>query len=72
MESAAAGLAIRELAVPLIYLDEKRSFGGELDHAETRLKHYRQVIARSLNRHPVFAERSDLGNVTRDSNSRTP
>ena len=37
VEAAGTGLSIRELAVPLIYLDEKRSFGGELDHAETRL-----------------------------------
>ncbi len=51
VEAAAAGLRIRELAVPLIYLDEKRSFGGELDHAETRLQHYREVINRSLRRH---------------------
>ncbi len=42
---------IRELAVPLIYLEEKRSFGGELDHAETRLRHYRDVIGRSVRRH---------------------
>ncbi len=50
VEAAKAGLRIRELAVPLIYLDEKRSFGGELDHAETRLQHYRDVIARSMAR----------------------
>lgn len=42
-------LKIRELAVPLIYLDEKRSFGGSLDHAETRLAHYRDVIQWSIN-----------------------
>ncbi|MEM7316170.1 MAG: glycosyltransferase family 2 protein [Planctomycetota bacterium] len=52
VEAAAAGLRIRELAVPLIYLEEKRSFGGELDHAETRLRRYRDVISRSLQRHP--------------------
>ena len=48
VEAATAGLRIRELAVPLIYLEEKRSFGGELDHAETRLRHYRDVINRSI------------------------
>ena len=51
VEAATAGLGIRELAVPLIYLEEKRSFGGELDHAETRLRHYRDVIRRSVRRH---------------------
>ena len=38
---------IVELAVPLIYLDEKRSFGGALDDAETRLAIYRQVLDRA-------------------------
>jgi glycosyltransferase involved in cell wall biosynthesis len=52
VEAVAAGLKIRELAVPLIYLDEQRSFGGELDHAETRLRHYREVINRSFRQHP--------------------
>ncbi len=51
VEAATAGLRIRELAVPLIYLEEKRSFGGELDHAETRLRHYREVINRTMSRH---------------------
>ncbi len=48
VQAAAANWKIRELGVPLIYLDEKRSFGGDLDHAETRLAHYREVIKRSL------------------------
>ena len=51
VEAAAAGLRIRELAVPLIYLEEKRSFGGGMDHAETRLRHYREVINRSIRSH---------------------
>jgi len=44
VEAAAAGLDVMELAVPLIYLDLERSFGGSLDHAETRLKYYHQVL----------------------------
>ena len=40
-------LRIVEIAVPLIYLDEKRSFGGALDDAETRLAAYRQVLERA-------------------------
>jgi hypothetical protein len=51
VEAATTGLRIRELAVPLIYLEEKRSFGGKLDHAETRLQLYRKVINRSMRRH---------------------
>jgi dolichol-phosphate mannosyltransferase len=48
VEAAANNLRIIELPVPLIYLDAKRSFGGALDDAETRLAYYRDVICRSL------------------------
>ena len=48
IQAVAAGLRIRELPVPLIYLDENRSFGGSLDHAGTRLEHYQQVLERSI------------------------
>jgi dolichol-phosphate mannosyltransferase len=44
--AARLGLRIVELPVPLIYLDEKRSFGGSLDDAEKRLGVYRQVLDR--------------------------
>jgi dolichol-phosphate mannosyltransferase len=47
VQAADCGLRIVELPVPLIYLDEKRSFGGALDDAQTRLAHYREVINRS-------------------------
>lgn len=46
------GLGIVEFPVPLIYLDEKRSFGGALDDAQIRLAHYRQVLADELQRFP--------------------
>jgi dolichol-phosphate mannosyltransferase len=46
VQAADCRLRIVELAVPLIYLDEKRSFGGALDDAQTRLAHYREVIER--------------------------
>jgi dolichol-phosphate mannosyltransferase len=45
--AAHAGLKIRELAVPLIYLEEKRSFGGSLDNAQTRLKYYYEILDRT-------------------------
>jgi glycosyltransferase involved in cell wall biosynthesis len=48
VQAARAGLKIRELPVPLIYLDATRSFGGSLDDARVRLDHYRRVLARSL------------------------
>ena len=48
VQAVAAGLTMIELPVPLIYLDESRSFGGELDDAATRLNHYYDVLERSL------------------------
>lgn len=44
------GWRIREFAVPLIYLEEKRSFGGSLDDANIRLSHYRDVLNAELAR----------------------
>lgn len=44
VQAAHHKLRIEEAAVPLIYLDEQRSFGGELDDAQRRLKHYREVV----------------------------
>lgn len=44
VQAAAAGLSVMEVPVPLIYLDLDRSFGGSLDHAETRLTYYNQVL----------------------------
>lgn len=48
VQAAARELKIIELPVPLIYLDEKRSFGGVLDDAATRLEYYHQVLDRSV------------------------
>jgi dolichol-phosphate mannosyltransferase len=48
VQAAHAGLRIVERAVPLIYLDEKRSFGGVLDDATTRLQYYHLVLDRSI------------------------
>ena len=47
-QAAHARLSIVELPVPLLYLDEKRSFGGALDDASTRLEYYRLVLERSM------------------------
>jgi len=50
VEAAAAGLRVIEVPVPLIYLDLNRSFGGSLDHAETRLRYYNQVLDEAIER----------------------
>lgn len=48
VQAAKAGLQIIERPVPLIYLDEKRSFGGVLDDGSTRLQYYHLVLDRSI------------------------
>ncbi|HEY2827118.1 MAG TPA: glycosyltransferase family 2 protein [Pirellulales bacterium] len=48
VQAAHRDFKIVELPVPLIYLEEARSFGGSLDNADTRLQHYRDVIDRSV------------------------
>jgi dolichol-phosphate mannosyltransferase len=50
VQAARAGLSILELPVPLIYLDEERSFGGALDDAARRLQYYHEVLNRALGR----------------------
>jgi len=42
------GLQIVELPVPLIYLEEKRSFGGSLDDGRKRRDYYHQVLDRAM------------------------
>jgi dolichol-phosphate mannosyltransferase len=42
------GLRIVELPVPLVYLDEARSFGGSLDDGGKRLAYYHQVMDRAV------------------------
>jgi dolichol-phosphate mannosyltransferase len=48
VQAAYHKLTVLELPVPLIYLDEKRSFGGVLDDAATRLEYYHLVLDRSI------------------------
>lgn len=47
VQAAAKGVTVQELPVHRIYLDEKRSFGGALDDATTRLAYYREVLDRA-------------------------
>jgi glycosyltransferase involved in cell wall biosynthesis len=48
VQAAFHGLRIIEVPVPLIYLDEKRSFGGALDDSGTRLAYYHSVIEKAM------------------------
>ncbi len=45
VQAARAGLTVKEVGVPRLYLDPNRAFGGVLDNASERLAHYRRVIA---------------------------
>jgi glycosyltransferase involved in cell wall biosynthesis len=47
-QAAMLGLSVIEMPVPLIYLDENRSFGGALDDGSVRLAYYNQVIEQSI------------------------
>lgn len=48
VQAARNGLKVVEFPVPLIYLDETRSFGGSLDDAQRRLLHYYDVLHREI------------------------
>jgi len=47
-QAVAAGMRIVEFPVPLVYLDEKRSFGGSLDDARRRMAYYQEVLEREM------------------------
>jgi glycosyltransferase involved in cell wall biosynthesis len=65
VQAVASGWRIKEFPVPLVYLEEERSFGGSLDQAELRLAHYRDVIeteiAKFASALPVEAPPSTTG-----------
>lgn len=42
------GMRIEEYPVPLIYLEEERSFGGSLDDVRRRMEYYQQVLKREM------------------------
>jgi dolichol-phosphate mannosyltransferase len=44
VQAARLGLRIEEVAVPRVYLDPHRAFGGVLDNFDERLAYYRAVI----------------------------
>jgi dolichol-phosphate mannosyltransferase len=50
VQAVAAGFSIVEFPVPLVYLEEERSFGGSLDDGNRRLAYYLQVIDREMAR----------------------
>ncbi len=61
VQAVAKGMTIVEVAVPLIYLDESRAFGGALDDGGYRLKHYRRVFQQELEACGLLAPEGCLG-----------
>jgi len=56
---AVVGLRLTEIPVRLIYNDPNRHFGGALDDADNRLRHYLSVLASEMDRlkeHPLPCE----------------
>lgn len=54
-------LRITEIPVKLIYNDPTRHFGGELDHAATRLRHYLDVLRTEVGKlDPVPAKLNEI------------
>jgi len=51
VQAVASGLRITEIPVELIYNDLTRTFGGGLDIAEDRLRHYRCVMHKTIDQY---------------------
>jgi glycosyltransferase involved in cell wall biosynthesis len=45
VQAAHLGLRVKEVAVPRLYLDPKRAFGGVMNDPDERLAYYRRVLA---------------------------
>ncbi len=48
VQAAAHSMKIQEFPVPLVYLEEERSFGGSLDDAMKRKAYYEEVLDREM------------------------
>src|SRR5262249_8843923 len=44
IQAAYLGLRVKEVAVPRVYLDPNRAFGGVLNDSDARIAYYRKVI----------------------------
>lgn len=64
IQTADLNWRICEYPIPLVYLDEERSFGGALDNAHERLEHYRNVLNAELSRRGMTQRfTSDCGQI---------
>jgi glycosyltransferase involved in cell wall biosynthesis len=56
VQAARQNLRIKEIAVPRLYLDPNRAFGGMLDQPEERLRYYREILDHAAGEMPVRVE----------------
>lgn len=63
VQAAAARMQVRELPIRLIYNDPNRSFGAVLDNPEVRLKHYRCVLHREIQKNAPALPASVVGEI---------
>ncbi len=63
VQAAANRLRVRELPVRLIYNDPNRTFGATLDDPTVRLRHYRRVMHREMERQQSRLPRASLMGV---------
>lgn len=61
VQAVARGMKIVEVPVELIYLDESRAFGGSMDDAAYRLRHYRRVFESAMKCAGLLAPAGCLG-----------
>jgi glycosyltransferase involved in cell wall biosynthesis len=64
IQAVAHDFKMIEYPVPLIYLEEKRSFGGSLDQSDIRRAHYKEVIAAEVARNKLQLKTANLKSTT--------
>src|SRR5262249_22049842 len=64
VQAARQGLRIKEVAVPRVYLDPNRAFGGVLNDAEERLAYYHRVLAEAEQAYPALPHAAAVGGTT--------
>ncbi len=69
VKAAHLGLRIIEVPVPLIYLEEERSFGGSLDDGGKRLEYYHKVMDTAFE--AVIADESQITQLPCSADRRT-
>lgn len=72
VQAAHHKLRIVELPVPLIYLEEERSFGGSLDDGRKRMEYYHRVLDRAFAAVGGVSDADDEFQRPADSASQTP